>query len=347
MTYALRYVQLVLRHRWVVLVGCAALTIASGFVISRAVLASSLVKLFFADNPKYEAYRERTAQFGGNDVIIIAVEHPDVFSASGWRALQQASDALREHPQVRDVRSVAGANRIEGSEELLRVEPYGEAAARASSAQDYAELRRAVQSDPFVENTLLSRDGEAVALLVELVRDDDRSVEALPALLRDLSAAVTGAGFARDRLRFAGTVPESVEATKQTRFNIVRILPLAVLVLAVVVYLLFGQMWPVLLTTGVALVAVSWTFAVAVLMDRHINLLMAVVPAVMIIICFSDIIHLLSAYLQELRAGRPRQQAIEQSGADVGLACFYTSIDRKSTRLNSSHVCSSRMPSSA
>ena len=49
-----------------------------------------------------------------------------------------------------------------------------------------------------------------------------------------------------------------------------------------------------------------------------------------------------------LRAGDDDAVGVDdQAAADQGMAVLDAGLDRKSTRLNSSHVCSSRMPSSA
>jgi uncharacterized protein len=62
-----------------------------------------------------------------------------------------------------------------------------------------------------------------------------------------------------------------------------------------------------------------------VLLDRHVSVLVSTVPAVILVISFSDVVHLISAYLLELGAGRSKEDAILAAGADVGVACLWTS----------------------
>ena len=54
-----RYIEFVLRRRLAVLLVCGGITALAGWQISGAVLASSVVELFFGENPKYERYRQR------------------------------------------------------------------------------------------------------------------------------------------------------------------------------------------------------------------------------------------------------------------------------------------------
>ena len=124
----------------------------------------------------------------------------------------------------------------------------------------------------------------------------------------------------------AGFVPDTIEATVQARLSSILIFPLTTLLLVSVVYWLVGQLWPVFVTAGVGLIAIVWTFAVAVLVDPQINLMLAMVPAVMMVVSFSDIVHLCSCYVLELQSGRDGHDAIVKSCSEVGLACWFTSV---------------------
>jgi predicted RND superfamily exporter protein len=72
--------------------------------------------------------------------------------------------------------------------------------------------------------------------------------------------------------------------------------------------------------------SVIWSMGFAVLLFHKINLLMAMVPMFIMIISFSDVVHLCSSYLLELSRGAPKQDAIFKAGTEVGAACFYTSV---------------------
>ena len=120
--------------------------------------------------------------------------------------------------------------------------------------------------------------------------------------------------------------PDTVEATFQARFSIETIFPITSLVLSAVVFFLFGQFWPVIATSGVGIVAILWTLAFTIFFDPEINLMLAMIPAVMMVVSFSDVVHLCSSYLLELQNGLSKERAILKSSSEVGLACWYTSV---------------------
>ena len=51
-----------------------------------------------------------------------------------------------------------------------------------------------------------------------------------------------------------------------------------------------------------------------------------IIPGVVLVVAVSDVIHLWSAYLEELRSGRNQREAILESATDVGRACLWTSV---------------------
>jgi predicted RND superfamily exporter protein len=66
--------------------------------------------------------------------------------------------------------------------------------------------------------------------------------------------------------------------------------------------------------------------AVTVLLFKQINILTAMTPGIIMIIAFSDVIHLCSSYHMEISKGEQKEQAIEKSCSEVGAACLFTSL---------------------
>ncbi len=318
-----RYIQLVLRHRVAVLLLLAVVTTAAGVNISRGVFASSMIRLFLGNSPDYARYRELADRFSDSDLLVIAFEDRDLFTPEGWARLERITERIEDLEFVARTESVTRAWRIRGSDDELEVRTYADVVAGSG---DFVRLREEVLADELVGGLLLSEDGSCVAVLIELTPDDDRPMEILPELLDRVYGIFAAAGVARDRLHPAGLVPESVEATSLAAYSIAVILPVTMLVLMALVYFLFRQLWPVILTTSIAVVSITWTFGVAILLDHQINIMMAMVPAVMVIVAFSDIIHLCSSYILELREGLAKEEAILKSGSEVGQACFFTSM---------------------
>ncbi len=317
------YVEFVLRNRIAVLSITLLFTIVAGYSLKNGVIASSMVKLFLGESQSYAEYKKLREVLGDAELTIISVDASDLYTPQGWSRLEKAAQQLEEIELVEKVSRVPAAFRIRGDDDSLEVKSYDDLVAEGVSFKEIAE---AVAADTSLAGTLLSKDGCCTALALELRPDDNRAVESLPPLIAKILAVLKQNGFEREDTHMAGLLAETVEATSQARYNIINIFPLTVTALVVAVFFLFGQFWPVYITTTVALISTTWTMGFSIAIDREVNILLAMVPAVMVIVAFSDIIHLCSSYLYELQEGKSKMEAIISSGSEVGEACFFTSI---------------------
>ena len=318
-----RYVTFVLRHRVLVLLAFAALSVASGMTLTHAVIASSPKKLFFGDSPDFARYIERCRLFANDEVVLVGVSAPDILAPEALARLQAATEAIEAMPEVAHVDSPATVRLVEGRPGRLVVERLVDRMAEGPDAA--AAARRTLLDDPLYRGLVVSDDQRAGLVVVELTVQPDRQAEGVPALVGRIAGAVRTAGFPADAIHLRGLLPEMAACVDSANGTLRRLTPAVVAVLLVVVFVLFRRLWPVTVTGTVAAVATLWTMGFAVALDPEVNIMLAVVPGVILIIAFSDVIHLCSAYLQLVTAGHPKDEAILDAGSEVGLACVLTS----------------------
>ena len=318
-----RWTRFILAHRAWVALALAAVTALSAAICSQAVIASSVARLFLGESPDYLRYLERIREFGSDEVALFGYESNDLLGTEGIEKLRSAVEKIQEMPEIGRVDTLLDVQRIERLDGGLHVSVYVDEAELAPESR--SALLAALRQDPAARNTLISADGGSAAIIVEFLPDASRPAERGPVLLSEIADAFTAAGFHADKLHTTGMLPALSEAMDASRDSLGRLFPLVTLVLLVTVLALFKGLLPVVVSMGVSMLAVAWTAGFSVLLDREVSILMAMVPAVVLIVGFSDVIHLYSAYLLELRAGQDRRQAIIASNVEVGRACLYTS----------------------
>ncbi len=317
--------RLVLRHRKKVLgivllitVGCAA------FTVQRAIIATSLAKMFMGENPEFQRYMKLAAEFGSDEVLVFAFPQDDPLAVDRVDALTEAAERILEMDDIARVDSIYTAQEIRTGAGMLKVRRYGRAA--RDEPDKRSELLAAITSDEHISGTLISPDGRHIALIVQLTPVDDRPAERGPQIIGGIRQILLDTGIPAKSLHKAGLPAIVFEVIEESRKSLSLRFPIVAFVLVLVVFLIFRGLLPVAVTMGVSLLAVVWTTAFSVLIDPHISVALAMVPAVVLIVGFSDVIHLYSAYLLELADGAEQQDAIVNSSADVGRACLYTSL---------------------
>ncbi len=301
----------VLRHRWLVLGLCALLTGLALIPISQAVVATSFLELFLGESPEYEVYKKRARQFANDESFVIVYETRDPFSEEGRARIARVAGRVRALPDVRRVISLQDARKISFEEGRPIVAPH-------------ATLEELLE-DPLYCGMLISKDGRWAVLYVEMELDPERAYDRAPELLRETLAVFEEEGYPPGSLLPGGLVAMVGEITYQTEYNLRTLFPLVVVVLVVIVLALFRRLAPVIVSVGVSLLGVLWCIGFATLLDPQLNVLISIVPTVVLVVAISDVIHLWSAYLNEVDRGLDRQEAIVTSASEVGKACLWTS----------------------
>lgn len=318
------YFRFILKHRFLILALMGLISIASGYMFSRGIVASSMGKMFLGESPDYQSYLKRVDRFGSNEIIAVAFRDDDPLSPSSQKRLAAVVETIRTLEPVRDVGSILDVQQILGEGDDLVIRNYAEQALKGPETARAALDR--LRADPFAGGLMISEDGRHIAVVIEVDSEEDLPAEMAPVLMADIYNAFTSRGYDRDALHLVGFTASAAVVVEQTQFNILKLFPIVCLTLVATVWLMFRRFWPVVMTMTVALIAVAWTMGFSVLLDRHITILASITPMVILIVSFSDVVHLCSAYLLELGRGRSKEEAIFASGVDVGRACFWTSI---------------------
>lgn len=300
------------------------LTIASAISVSRAMFASSIGDMFFGDSPKYARYVELIEAFGSDEVVAIAYDESDPLSQSALDRLEAITEIIASDPEVHKVTSLLTLDRIRSEDGMLVVETYADAA-RESPDQRH-ELLEEIQNDPILKRTLLGASRTSANVIIELTVDPKRSGEVGPQLVEHALNAFETHGYAKDRIHRAGFPAVMTEMLVQARYALSHILPISVTILAFIVLLLFRTALPVALSMGVSGLSVLFSVGAAAAVDPKMSIFYGIIPAIVTVVAVSDVIHMWSAYLHELKQGKPKREAILSSAEDVGRACLLTSI---------------------
>ncbi len=318
------YIRFVLRRQWWVLSTVLLISIAAGWMLTHAVVASSVAGLFLGEQPAYASYVERVQDFGSDDLLIITFAESSPLSTESQKKLTLVIEELKSGKSVESVYSLLDVQKIESSEEGIAINTYGDLA--LDNPAEIPHLLEALKNEPWARGFFISADGTQSAVVLELVEGSTRPAEETPQIIEGVFKAFELGGYEPDELHLIGLSANVAAVMEETFFNITRLFPLVVLVLFIAVWMMFRRFWPVFITSAVTFIASLWTMGFAVLLDRQVNIFTGIVPAVILIIAFSDVVHLVSAYLLELEKGHSKEEAILNSGSEVGAACVFTSM---------------------
>jgi predicted RND superfamily exporter protein len=320
-TWTRRYIELLLRRPvWVlaIVAGVTALALTS---ISHMSLGTPFKGMFREEDN--ERYTELTRRFGTDLLVIWGIEDRDFLSPEGQERLRTIVGALKRIDGVERVQSALDAVRLEPGP-LLPVPVRYADEARADPSRS-RELQKRLAADPLFGEVVVGRDAGSTAVVVTIADPFALNAREATKLYLACDACFTAA-YPEARLHRIGITVLTAQVLDQTFLAIRVTLPLAALAVLVSIGVLFGRLWPAFISLASAGVAVVWTLGAITVVVPEFNLLLMMIPAVLLVVAVSDVIHLCSAYMLELGAGRPKREAILGACSEVGRACLFTSL---------------------
>lgn len=281
-------------------------------------------------DPAIAADRAARRLFGLRDPLLVVVEttHPGgIFNAGTLDRLQRMSRDLAALPGI-------GPDFVQS----LATEPSGSFYPGTSSfrplldppprtPERIAEVRRDVEAVDLLHGTLVSRDRRAAALLVGVPRPDERSGEVFDraALYDRVAAAARRYETATDHVSVVGAPAAEALLGEHVLADLALLVPLALLVIAAILWTACGRAWGVFLGLVKVGAAQVFTFGLIGWCGQPVYLTTAVIPVLLTTVGLADEIHLLWRY-RHRSAGQPTGEALRQTFAELGRPIVLSSL---------------------
>lgn len=234
-------------------------------------------------DPGIPIYRQATADFGNDDLYVVVMETENTFARDNLEALHRLTHQLRGLPGVASVQSLARvlSIRFDASSEMVRVDNFMDRVPEDETG--ILELERRALGDPLYRKTLISGNGRAAAInLTFRPMTDAEFVE----LDLDGKIAALLEAQTRDGRRFytAGRPHVRAQAYHTMVRDLVRLIPVAVAVAALTMWLMTGSLFGVLIPLTSCVMSTLWVFGAMATLGIDVNLITLVLGSMMICI---------------------------------------------------------------
>jgi uncharacterized protein len=292
---------------------------ASASILSAVTVDTDPENMLRADEPVRILHRELKHKFDLNDMLVVGVVNEvnddGVFNPETLKKVYEVTSfALTLHGAAigaeagegvigRDVIAPSTVDRIEPGEEgvisfswLMRPTP--------ETIEGAADVRRAAQRLPFLENTLVSGDGEAIAIYLPLT--DKNLSYRVASQLEDKIASlggpeefhITGLPVAEDTFGVEMFIQMAISA------------PAAMLVIFLLMFLFFRKLTIILSPLILAMVSVIITMGTLVIFGHPVHIMSSMIPIFIMPIAVLDSVHIISEFFDRYQETRDRRKTI-------------------------------------
>jgi len=339
----------VFRFRWWTIAGMIGLSLGMASRLPHVEVDTSIENWLREGDAVKAAYDELRERFGRDQLVVLAIEPPEVFDAEFLAKLARMHAELEESvPHLEEVTSLVNVRSTYGNDDELIVEDLLEEMPR--SVGELAALRERVMSTPSYIDGVISADGRITRMIVEtdayssIGLDDDvlagfeevATPEPVPrrfltgaenAEIVEAVKAVVEKYEAPDfPIQVAGSVllPHELQAAMFRDFP--RFFGTALLVIAGLLMLLFRRILPVALCLVVVVLAVVSTLGAAQLAGIALTLSTQILPSFLLSVGIGYSVHLIAIFLPQLDEHGDRREALVQALRHSGLPILMTGL---------------------
>lgn len=314
--------------------------VAGAIALTTVVLASQLVSLtsetgyrayLGAQHPTIQELESFIDGFGGG-LPMAAVwscaetdQCESVFDPESLQMASQVVEHLRRRTDIRRIESLATTRLLVANEEEIGARTLIQ---DGVVPPDIGDLQARAVIDPAWSGTLVSPDGRAGAIILELGSSNSDENKAVLRALETALAPFRVAGF---RFHIVGQTAQFAITDQALAKDSARLTVPMVLLVAVVMFLLFRSWQSVVGALATVGLSTVWTIGLLAALGWPQNSINQTIAPLILVIALSDSIHLLSRYAQAREASAAavrgeRIQAMIRASRHAGPPCLVTTL---------------------
>lgn len=305
------------RSAFLVLIG---ITLLSILAIRSLKFDFNIEKLFPAGDPELTFFRDFQQQFNSqidDEFIFIGLKNNEgIFDRDFLVKTDSLAKFTGRQEHILKVYSLTGANVLYFQNEDFNARPLIHLSDPAQYAQDSAYLFEAKE----FRNLLISKDGRSIAIAAFNKKDLTNSQK--DRILDSIYNKIEELGF--DETHVTAKIRMERIYIKEIEKNLQKYLVLALALISIALFILFRSLKSIVVPLLIIAVTILWTLALMAITGHSLDIISSLLPPILATICMSDIIHISTHYIEQLRAGLPKKQALDKAYREVGLATFYT-----------------------
>ena len=323
-----RYIDLVLRWRWLVLLLAVLAMLAAGAGGRYISVSENFRDIIGEGNPELVAYDALQDTYSASNTVLVAVapREGSVFSRDVLIAMEELTEAAWRTPYASRVDSLVNFSHSRAEEDELIVEPLVDDA-RSLDGAGLARVEEVALGSSDLAGRLVSLDGRAAGTVISFAMpgEEGSAVEEIAGYLEE-TLAEARARHPDIGYHMTGNVILNHAITDAAKYFLETLLPIAFLIIIVGTGVLLRSAFAVVATVAVVLFAVVATMGIGGWFRVVLGPTTSGLPIVVMAIAIAHSVHIASATLAGIGNGKDRRIAVADSLRTNAWPVFLTSV---------------------
>ncbi|PWQ98119.1 efflux RND transporter permease subunit [Leucothrix arctica] len=335
-----KYSDRLLSMRWLAII--LSLVVVFGMAAgAKNLLFNSDYRVFFSDeDPHLVAFNNLQDTYTKSDNVLFVIAPKDgvVFKQETMTVIEDITEKAWQTPHSTRVDSLANYQHTTSIEDDLSVANLFEEAGELT-ASDIESVKTVALGEPLLVHRLISEKADLTSINITLefpktltneageeVRADATILSAdVGAYAKELKAYVLEK-YPNHDVYLTGTVMMNNAFGEASIYDMSHLLPLAVLLILITVFLLLRSVSATIITFFVVIFSVLIAFGAAGWMHIELTSPVMSAPIIILTLAVADCVHMLSTWISEMRSGKDKVTAMKESIRVNFMPVFLTSL---------------------
>ncbi len=287
---------------WLIIAVIVLATAAFSIFIPKIILDNEVKAYFPHDHASYQLMQKLDDVYGSQIMMDIAIETTEasVLTAPTIETIRRFTTEVEGLPHVDRVQSLTNLDYISGVDGCLSAETLVPADFGGSREELEVLRQRVVDWRDMYNRVAVSDDFKATQVLITI--DEDITPDEMDRLYDAIVAAVDGYKGAPLSFRLAGDPVLTAIAKAYMRSDLMRLIPLVMLVVLLCLYFSFRTLEGMALPLLSVVISTVWTVGFMALTGAHFTVVSSCLPVVLIAVGSAYGIHVINHYYDDLKA---------------------------------------------
>jgi predicted RND superfamily exporter protein len=280
----------------------------------------NIEKLFPHGDPDLVFFQQFQQQFHSekeDEFILIGLKNEKgIFDKSFLTKTDSLTRFVTRMEHVIKVYSLTSANVLYFLNEEINARPLVHTMQPEFYAADSAYLFNSKE----YRDLLVSKDGKSIVIAAfnkQFLTDGQKD-----SLLGQINYVIKQLGF--DESHVTAKIRIERIYVKEIEKNLKKYLIISLSLISLVLFILFRSVKNIIIPLVIVLLSIVWTMSLIALTGHPLDIISSLIPPILAAICMSDIIHISTHYIEKLRSGLSKKEALNKTYKEIGMATFYT-----------------------
>lgn len=272
-----------------------------------------------AETRFFEEHRQRFES--DNDFIfIVLLNKPTVFDREFLLRVDAFADSLSKDPEIKAVQSLT--NMVEFVKTPFSPMVFKNKYLNLEEGHDFEKDSIRIYKHPELAGFFINETADGI--LVFLKHSQNLAKKKCDALKLRIDDLLTHFEF-KD-YKYAGRTIGLGYYVNKMQYETAFFIGISFILIIIFLLFTFRSFWGVWVPLTIVTLSMIWIVGTMALLSQPLNLVLTVLPSIIFVVAMSDVIHLVSKFLDEIRLGKNKAEAVKTAYREVGLATLMTSV---------------------